>query len=491
MGENEYTGYDEGREIDLLDMLFYLMKRWRALVVAVIIGAVIGGGIYMLKKSEQDKQVQQKAEISTETPEKAAAEYDISDETKTSMDIAYAYREYYESQLEYSRTSVIMQLDPYKLDTGILKYRISAGYDTGLISTRYQDIMNDDAAMEKLIEASGLDCGVEDIRELLGCSTTEESTSPIYVNGSEDELSVVKNTFVTYTVVSTSESSCEAMLGALDECVAALNEELTKEYDSYTYDRISSQVKQVINSDYLSRQKSVMDALNSYLSTMKQYEDAFSDEEKEYYNAVYLSQGRADAAEDSESAEAAAPVTTPAENAPVSPAKWLVIGIALCVLLWGMFYVIKYLFDKHIKTPHEVRSSYGLPVIGRISMNSEPAKGLDGLLDRLHSRGQNRPDTMDYLTQAINSMQHEALALCGNAEEEGVKKLMDELAGSCKCLTACDMVGRSEKALQTAKTAGKAVLVVSLGATKRIELERELDTCRLQKIEVAGAVVVE
>ena len=45
--------------------------------------------------------------------------------------------------------------------------------------------------------------------------------------------------------------------------------------------------------------------------------------------------------------------------------------------------------------------------------------------------------------------------------------------------------------MEKAKAAGKEILVVCIGKTRRGEIERELESCRLQKIRVAGVVVVE
>ena len=57
-------------------------------------------------------------------------------------------------------------------------------------------------------------------------------------------------------------------------------------------------------------------------------------------------------------------------------------------------------------------------------------------------------------------------------------------------VTEAELLGQAAS-LEKAKAAGKEILVVCIGKTRRGEIERELESCRLQKIRVAGVVVVE
>ena len=72
-----------------------------------------------------------------------------------------------------------------------------------------------------------------------------------------------------------------------------------------------------------------------------------------------------------------------------------------------------------------------------------------------------------------------------------MKNVMEQLAAECICLEKGEFSSRSAASLEKAKAAGKEILVVCVGKTRRGEIERELESCRLQKISVAGVVVVE
>ena len=61
MDENRYNNYEDEMEIDLIDMMFYLLKKWRGLLLAVLIGVIVGAGLYVVKNRQQQAEQAQKA----------------------------------------------------------------------------------------------------------------------------------------------------------------------------------------------------------------------------------------------------------------------------------------------------------------------------------------------------------------------------------------------------------------------------------------------
>ena len=49
----------------------------------------------------------------------------------------------------------------------------------------------------------------------------------------------------------------------------------------------------------------------------------------------------------------------------------------------------------------------------------------------------------------------------------------------------------SVNSLNIARNAGKEIIVVSTGKTRRSDLERELEVCSMQNIKISGLIVVE
>ena len=49
MNENYTNMYEDEMEINLIDLMFYLLRQWRTLLVVLIIGAIAGCGILVLR----------------------------------------------------------------------------------------------------------------------------------------------------------------------------------------------------------------------------------------------------------------------------------------------------------------------------------------------------------------------------------------------------------------------------------------------------------
>ncbi len=487
MNDNMYNNYEDDMEIDLVDLLFYLLKKWRSLIVAVMIGAILGAGLYVVKNHQQQaEQAAQEAELLKNDEDEAFDEkdYNISKDTKVNMDIAYQYRQLYNKQLEYNQKSIIMQLDPNEVYAGVLEYYISAENNTELISELYQSILNDDDVLEELKDASGLKCETPYIKELI--SSEDGNDKDVTINVNSNGENVEKHSFVTYKVVSTDQKSCEKMLQVLRERVEALQAEYEETYGAYGVSEVSSAISQVTDTTYLNAQRENVDRLNNYLATMKNAESTFTDNEKTYYTNKYLVKEYADSG-DSEEAKSA----LLDEMEPVSKVKWLAIGVILLIMIWGAYYLVRYLLDQRIKTVSELQNTYHLPVIGTVQIGTSNSKGLDKILDRLYQNTKQKPDTLEYVIQAINAMQTEKSVLCGDTEIPEIKKLMEELSDSCEHMKTGDFISKKIESLEHAKAAGNEILVVCIDKNKRKEIEKEIESCRLQKISMVGVVVVE
>ena len=219
MNENYNYSYEDEAEINLIDLMFYLLKQWKTLIAAILIGAVIGGGIYVVKKSSADKAAAaleaEMEEAKTgveddETVEELKGQYQITEDVESNMELAYQYRQLYRKQLEYNQNSPIMTMNPSAVYSGELEYYVSAEYDTGMIALLYQNILNDSGILEVLKETADLPYKEQYIRELVSCSVSRENDSSVNINS--DVQNVYRTAIITFTVSAPSEEECEQML---------------------------------------------------------------------------------------------------------------------------------------------------------------------------------------------------------------------------------------------------------------------------------------
>ena len=494
MDKQGYNYYEDDVEIDLIDLMFYLLKRWRGLIIAIVLGLVLGLGIYLVKDHQQKAELAAQTaavESADETEEFDESEYDISDDVKSNMELAYQYRQLYRKQLEYNQKSIIMQLDPNAVYTGELKYYLSAGYDTGLVSVLYQSILSDKDLLTELQEASGLDCDVPYIKELVDSGVSKENDANININNLVSDItdsvaSVTKNAFVSYKVVSTSEESCEKMLQVIRDKVQELNTQCQETYAGYSAVEVADAVRKVTDNSYLNQQKSNIDQLNNYLSNVQKLENALTDEEKEYYSRKYLA--REYVAEND--VEEKIPVST-VETEPVSKVKWIFIGIIFGIFIWGILECCMYLFDGTIKTVRELQELVHFPIIGCWQNSFAEKKGIDLVISRLQSNVTGNGDSLEYISSMITSMNQKSYLISIPTETLEITQIVNELKRHCNEIQAEDYSSKNVKSLNTAKKIGKEMLIVVIGKTKRADIRRELEVCYMQSIEISGIIVLE
>lgn len=464
---------EEEREIDLVDLSFYLLGKWRILVIAVMIGLLVGFGIYLLK-SRQEEPVQEGV---------ISEEYETEPEILSCMEQALSYRIMYFQQSTYQQESYIMQMNPKAVYTGVLEYYLSAGDYTSLISERCQNIIDDQDLIAELQKILGAKENPQYLQELLGCS--------INVNDKTKNNSVI-----TYTVAFMDEDVCAAMLRTLQEKVEEGLEEYSKKYGEYDYERISDFVEIRKNDTYMSAQKNNVDSLNTYISGYTKLENELSGEDRTYYDTIYLPNGLGEAVgngllQETEELRALLKIQEVQEIKEVqskhsvqTAIKWVLTGIILMVIVWGGCYVLKYLFDRHVKSARELQNVYGLRLLGHVKLSSEKKNVIDRWIDRVAKSCQMPFDTPEYVSHMIALMGVKHMIVCGTVYDVEVQQLFTGMKFE-------DFIHQSQSALQKAKESEGIILMVWKGRTYYQEVKRELEICDLQGIAVLGTIVVD
>ncbi len=506
---NQYTDndYENDVEIDLVDLIFYFLKKWKVLIIAIILGAILGGGFCAIRNMRSQNQA-----VIAES--KTEEDYEIDDESLANMEIAYRYRRQYLRQREYNNNSVLMNLDPNAFYRGTLRYYISAGDDTHEIWMLYQSLVyeydfykdlatalnwNKDASYMKELVSVGVNMGDPSIVHVDVMSEVETEPEADAETGTEESAeteskqsttTMAGGWAVTYTVIAEDQDSCEKMLDVIRKKVQALDKSCQEEYADYSCILLSNNVQLYSDSGYLSTQKSSIDTMNTNLTNAIKLEDAFSKEEIEYYEKVFWgeSETEEDLADTDLIAEEELEEASSDGLSKSDLVKWIMIGAFVGIMIWGFCYLIIYLMDSSIKTVSELRDSYHLPLLGHVA-SDEPGK--KGWVDKLYDKVKGSSDTVPYIVSEIDTMEKGPVALCGDKEYNDVQSVMVELAENCDDVSANDFTSQNIDALKRVKETGSEILVVRLGKTKRSEIRRELEVCRMQNIKVVGTIAIE
>lgn len=470
MNENYTKVYDDEVEIDIRDLFFYLLRHWRSLLIMIVLGAILGSGIYVVKKTAFEKSAAASAEQSNwvET-------YEVSTEMKSKMDLAWQNRQAYNKQLSYNENSLIMQMDAEHVYSGKLKYYIAAGSSTRLIAEQFNNILNDSGLAEELKDASGIECDAQYIRELFSCDVNAENDSSVNISSTVDGIAPsTKNVVVTYTVNYMDKDACQKMLDIIQEKADTLENKLQKEYGEFTCNQLGSSVVLMVNSSYLSQQKTNIDYLQAYANNFNSLESSFIDKDLEYYQIIYLNK------------EVTAIQTATFSG---SKLKWLIIGVLVLCCLWGIVLIVSYVLDKHIKTIDEVKIRYQLPILGILYVK-KAREGFDGFIENVYQSGNIRFETIDYIAETISLIGVKQVMLCCEDLNTEAAREIEKLETICSSITTARYVDRDTAALERAKSMDGIIFAIEKEKTMYADIERSLEVCSLQGIDVIGVIAL-
>lgn len=333
MDEQYYDADKYEIEIDIKDLFRYIFSHIKIGFIYVIVGVLLGVGIYGYKQYSENNSLKN---------------YEPTSEEVSNMDTAYQYRTRYENQVEANQKDALLQLNTDKMYQGNMRYYVYAGENTNYLMAEYNAILLDNEIWEKIQEASGLDTETQYLKNLVACNA--------YINGdSSDEKSGL---IVDFAVYMPEESSCQSVMDVIDEAIKNIDRQSAQTYSDYIFSLLANNISVTDAGTLYGVQNTANDTLNSYVTQYTTIEGTFSEQEAQYYKVNYLGE----------------------EQEAISPFKYIVLGIVVGFIVWFFVYVMKYAVDKSVKTVEDGKLVYGLNLIGSCSLKENSSIAMDYLI---------------------------------------------------------------------------------------------------------------
>lgn len=458
MDRNKGYYYNDEMEINLTDMTFYFLKKWKVLAALVLAAVILFGGVHIALNPSVLKGTVTEEDIRN---------YKISSSARAQMDSAYNYRQLYENQMVYMQNSVLMKLDSNSVSNGNLAYYIAAGASTGWLGSSIGNLIYDSELLEQLKEVTG--CSDEAyIREIFGCNIVNPT------NADGTVASVIESQNIYFWFKCSDDAVCEQMMEAVKGKVPELWSSLTEDNPEFIIQLVDESVTSAIDTDVRTQQTANADLLSGYLTSMTKGEADFEGKELAYYDVVYRGK---------DAASAGGKVTLK------DTVLWMLVGAVLAFLCWAGYYLVRYLMDKHIKYAEEMKRYYGLHLIGRYRPADHPVKGIEKWQEKVVCKSAGSCCAQSYLEETLALLDGD-LFLAGSRDEAGTARIMEELSNGEKIVCG-NLLQYDSASVKEAKRTGQVILFVKIGNNTHMEIRRELDICRLYCINVVGAVVVE
>ncbi len=433
---------NDEEEIDLVQMMRYILQKWKILLLAGVVGLLLGGAFGAMKTGKEPAQM------------------DIDDLNIDQIQQYASYHRFYEDEMTRQAESIYMNMDPEAVYMANKNYYVAAQEsDLNRISLAIGSILQKQEVYDQVREKTGLTCSQRCLAELMSVWFTETEKKAIQLS---DDNSNDGRIYI--SISAPSEEIGEEILAVLDAQVQAVCAQIAQTAeDGMIYEAMTQTGRTGYNGGVVSARQNGADRLAAYLETLSKIEKDLTDDDKAYYEQVYTDDWKP-------------------KNKML---KWAVLGGFAFFVLAGGWYVLMFLLDGSVKETDELEERYGLHLLARVEPEGAVKKNLRGL-DKLFAE---KPLYNDgaYLSAALSATGVSGLVLSGDLANAQIAQTM-KTAAQAGGYKVCDRFAVDAQAVAD-KTDG-VVLFIQPWVTKNAQVLRELEICEFNGLPVLGFVAV-
>lgn len=433
---------NEKEEIDLVQMIQYVLQKWKILLLAGVVGLLLGGAFGAMKAGKQPAQM------------------DIDDLNIDQIQQYASYHQFYEDEITRQAESIYMNMDPEAVYMANKSYYVAAQEsDLNRFGLAIGSILQKQDVYDQVREKTGLTCSQRCLAELMSIWFTETEKKAIQLN---DDRSSDGRIYI--SVSAPSEEIGEEILAVLDAQVQAVCAQIAQTAEGgMTYEAMTQTGRTGYNGDVVSARLNGADRLAAYLETLSKIEKDLTDDDKAYYAQVYEGEWKP-------------------KNKML---KWAVLGGFAFFVLAGGWFALAFLLDGSVKGTDELEDRYGLHLLARVEPEGAAKKNLRGL-DKLFAE---KPQYNDgaYLSAALSATGISGLVLSGDLANAQIAQTM-KTAAQAGGYKVCDRFEVDAQAV--ADKMDGVVLFIQPWVTKKAQVLRELEICDFNGLPVIGFVAV-
>jgi capsular polysaccharide biosynthesis protein len=469
--------YVQTREINIKRMIWWIAKKWRILLIAAIIGAVIAT---IWKYHADDLAAEEALQVAVNAQENAAKteeelREELTDAQILGVENTIDYRKHVEESKEYIENSVLMQLNPYAENVTYLYYDIS-------------DVPSE-VETEKIVQYVNSSQFAESIKEMLECETeTRYLAELIKAEKNMDEVIV--------QVIGADEGQCQELVDAVCELLEAYDTDLPLALiNSSNEIRVDTELLTIKN-----------DILYQYAQNTSVYNSNYGvlvSEQLSLYNFLLekddesINETAENDAMESENTFTKAPVYISKKMMVLGFAAGLVVGIVLCG--------VAYTFSTGIHGEEEIKKLFEITSFGNANISSLKKKrwfaAVDTMLDRFGYRQSKRLNYDQQVKWICSNLlltcQKQGvtrLYLSGSEMEKipeaFVEELKSLLAEKHIELVSGESIAYNADSLMELSEIGAGIFVEMDEVSKCEEIAKELNLCVQNQIDLLGLVMV-
>ena len=505
-------------EINIVSLLYRLLKHWRLLIISMIIGGILLNGLGYLRSKRAAISVQQT--IDDYQDKLASGTYDEKGNTIMSIpefeknlterqinevnNLVSTYKMYqgpYSDMVEYINSSLLMQIDPKKAPTYIVQYSIDTHYEVEYPKIEKKDYTEDilNSVMNNLFTNDNLAEIAEDL------SSDNETIEASYIQ----ELitaNIISDT-ISITIHGRSKNECEIIVKNLKEKLPTIFKRLQSQYVDFDYTLVSDSYFEAYDRTIQTSQQARADELNNIYKTTQGMIQNLTDDQKSYFYALLNNESTISVelpVESDSSEEEIDPSTLEVPPVNKFSIKYTILGVFTGIAVTCAGIIGLTLIRGRIISNEDLESSFGISQLG-VWRVSPPPKGVFSFIDRLlirllDKRGeQNTPEegldriVTDITLSASNNEWHTIyLATTSNTTltTDALSTLSDKLNTKIKNVNFGNTIYHDSETLKILSQSDAVVLVEHTDISRISEVHTEYNLCKRYKLPILGYVIL-
>jgi hypothetical protein len=464
MNNNIESIRDEEVELDLKQMFFCILRKWRAILIGMVVIGILAAGVKLglgMLTLNDEAETQKKVQ---EYEAQVANNAKLQEESREKLE---KLSEQIDEQRSYIDDSIYMKIDPYAVNRAEVRYYVKTDYTimpsmtyqnvdrTGLVVNTYVTLLKNKDFLTELAEQFGVE--LRYVQELISIS-----------NAGDGMLAI--------NVMADSESRMQQILDYLQKGIDENTDMIQSTITEFTISEICSSIYQTIETDTRDAQQTQRDRLEELMNDYTEEENLYN----EYAKPVVM--------------EGDVTIRSVIKGA----VKYGIIGVILGAVLVCGWSVIVFIFGNTLYSANALKDRTRLSIIG--SCLIQPDKKYNRL-DQCLRKCEERSSCKDMTTGTqLTAAYIKNLIACGGsvlitgqAPEETISKLTKELVAILKEFKVVDgghLLSNPAAVSECSKVDG-IVLVEQCGLSKYSDITKELEITQKFGTNVIGCFVLE
>ena len=490
---------NEEVQIDIVNLFHYILKKWRIVVIAMLVLGVVADLYYVKESSSNAAAVESQTieEESIETQIRNVKENLTEDEMQQVDRVytMYAYNE--DSYAEYLDSSLLMQLNPEEIPTVLLSYQISRNIseeEIRNIMTMYESTLLDETSCADIVDVIGKKYKNTAVKELVSITDNVNNNSVILQNVESGVLNI--------RIYALEEKQCEKIADVIKKRMQAYTEQLQQVFGEFSVQNISEQYYLSSDSTVSTQKMNVVSAMNSAYSYMNNVTNVFTEDQLTYFNLLTKPLDESMNQEERDTAEQNVADTAVKMN--YFSTKYVLVGLIAGAFLVALWYACVYIISQTVKDADDLKVVTGLPIFGTVLSNGKLDKRnkVDKWIDSLFSRGKKKEDDAVLLERICHEIELQAkkkevknILLTSSAGNEDIALIMDKVQQKLtelgvSAVKSDSIASDSIEALEQLQKADGVVFVEQLMKSSREDIRKETELCSRYQVEMLGNVAV-